>query len=55
MFHQLGFYAAVALSLPLVLTADHGPARIAAIVTGEHLSQEEIGRIAAERDMIIID
>jgi hypothetical protein len=23
--------------------------------TGEHLSQEEIGRVAAERDMIIVD
>jgi hemolysin III len=31
-FHELGFYAAIALGVPLVLTADHGRARIAAIV-----------------------
>jgi hemolysin III len=31
-FHELGFYAAIALGGPLVLTADHGRARIAAIV-----------------------
>jgi hemolysin III len=30
-FHELGFYAASALGVPLVLTADHGRARIAAI------------------------
>ena len=30
-FHELGFYAAIALGVPLVLTADHGRARIAAI------------------------
>jgi hemolysin III len=31
-FHELGFYAAIALGLPLVLTADRGRAQIAAIV-----------------------
>ena len=31
-FHEFGFFAAVGLGLPLVLTADGGPARIAAIV-----------------------
>src|SRR5215204_2930799 len=31
-FHELGFYAAIALGVPLVLTADPGRARIAAIV-----------------------
>lgn len=30
-FHELGFYAAIALGVPLVLTAEHGRARIAAI------------------------
>jgi len=30
-FHELGFYAAIALGVPLVLTADPGRARIAAI------------------------
>ena len=31
-FHELGFYAAVGLGLPLALTADPGRARLAAIV-----------------------
>jgi hemolysin III len=31
-FHELGFYAAVALAVPLVVTADPGRARAAAIV-----------------------
>jgi hemolysin III len=36
-FHELGFYAAIALGLPLVLTADQGRARIAAIVFASSL------------------
>jgi hemolysin III len=31
-FHELGFYAAVALGIPLVLTAGEGRARVAALV-----------------------
>jgi hemolysin III len=31
-FHELGFYAALALAVPLVLTAEHGRPRAAAIV-----------------------
>src|SRR5215211_2634610 len=31
-FHELGFYAALALGIPLVLTAEHGRARAAAII-----------------------
>jgi hemolysin III len=31
-FHEIGFYVAVALSVPLVLTADEGRARLAAMV-----------------------
>ncbi|HEX5469029.1 MAG TPA: hemolysin III family protein [Gaiellaceae bacterium] len=31
-FHEIGFYAAIALSVPLVLTADEGRPRFAAIV-----------------------
>jgi hemolysin III len=31
-FHELGFYVALALAIPLVLTADHGRPRAAALV-----------------------
>jgi hemolysin III len=31
-FHELGFYAALGLGIPLVLTAEHGPARAAATI-----------------------
>jgi hemolysin III len=37
-FHELGFYAAVAVGLPLVLTADHGRAQVAAIVFASSLA-----------------
>lgn len=36
-FHELGFYAAIALGLPLVMTADHGRAQVAAIVFASSL------------------
>jgi hemolysin III len=37
-FHELGFYAALGLGVPLVLTAEHGRARIAAIVFSTSLA-----------------
>jgi hemolysin III len=36
-FHEFGFYAAIALGGPLVLTADHGRAQVAAIVFASSL------------------
>jgi hemolysin III len=37
-FHELGFYAAIALGLPLVLTAERGTAQVSAIVFASSLA-----------------